>query len=163
MEAWHYFYLQVPQFILEDANTRSTPCRLVCTQPRRISALSVSERVATERGERLGQTVGYQIRLDNRYYHIQLCQPFPVILSSLTCYSSIIRFILCKPFLEINKHKVSWRVCNQSINQSIFIYTRNRIIFNVQPNVSYPALFNHMPTVSLASACFRVEYLQRHC
>ncbi|KAJ7384544.1 3'-5' RNA helicase ythdc2 [Desmophyllum pertusum] len=57
---------QVPQFIMEDANTRSTPCRLVCTQPRRISALSVSERVATERGERLGQTVGYQIRLDNR-------------------------------------------------------------------------------------------------
>ena len=66
------FYLQVPQFILEDANTRSTPCRLVCTQPRRISALSVSERVATERGERLGQTVGYQIRLDNRYYRMDL-------------------------------------------------------------------------------------------
>ena len=62
-----YFSLQVPQFILEDANTQSTPCRLVCTQPRRISALSVSERVASERGERLGQTVGYQIRLDNRY------------------------------------------------------------------------------------------------
>ncbi|XP_068740703.1 3'-5' RNA helicase YTHDC2-like isoform X2 [Montipora capricornis] len=57
---------QVPQFILEDANTQATPCRIVCTQPRRISALSISDRVATERGERLGQTVGYQIRLDNR-------------------------------------------------------------------------------------------------
>ena len=51
---------------MEEAYANSTPCRVVCTQPRRISALSVSERVATERGERLGQTVGYQIRLDNR-------------------------------------------------------------------------------------------------
>ena len=63
----------MPQFILEDASARSTPCRIVCTQPRRISALSVSERVATERGERLGQTVGYQIRLDNRYILIFKC------------------------------------------------------------------------------------------
>lgn len=32
--------LQVPQFILEDAWYRSKGCRVVCTQPRRISAVS---------------------------------------------------------------------------------------------------------------------------
>ena len=57
---------QVGQYILEDANKRQQPCRIVCTQPRRISAISVAERVAYERGEQIGQTVGYQIRLESK-------------------------------------------------------------------------------------------------
>jgi hypothetical protein len=40
--------------------------RIVVTQPRRISAVSVAERIATERGEHLGKVVGYQIRLEAR-------------------------------------------------------------------------------------------------
>merc|ERR1719322_1678230 len=45
---------QVPQFILEDAleSGRGSSCRIVCTQPRRISAISIAERVASERDER---------------------------------------------------------------------------------------------------------------
>ncbi|KAL1115561.1 hypothetical protein AAG570_005851 [Ranatra chinensis] len=39
-------------------------CRVVCTQPRRISAISVAERVAEERAEKCGKSVGYQIRLE---------------------------------------------------------------------------------------------------
>ncbi|GJX48291.1 DExH-box ATP-dependent RNA helicase DExH5, mitochondrial isoform X1 [Tanacetum coccineum] len=57
---------QIPQFILEseiDA-LRGATCSIICTQPRRISAMSVSERIATERGERLGETVGYKVRLE---------------------------------------------------------------------------------------------------
>ncbi|XP_078688349.1 3'-5' RNA helicase YTHDC2-like isoform X4 [Branchiostoma floridae x Branchiostoma belcheri] len=57
---------QVPQFILDDAQCTNRPCRIICTQPRRISALTVAERVASERGEKIGQTVGYQIRLESR-------------------------------------------------------------------------------------------------
>ena len=52
---------------MENCCTQSAPCRIVCTQPRRISAISVAERVAAERGEKCGQTVGYQIRLESRY------------------------------------------------------------------------------------------------
>ena len=37
-------------------------CNIVVTQPRRISAISIAERVAAERGEMVGQTVGYQVR-----------------------------------------------------------------------------------------------------
>ena len=55
---------QIPQIILEDFADAGTPCRIVCTQPRRISAITVAERVAKERGERLGESVGYQIRLE---------------------------------------------------------------------------------------------------
>lgn len=36
------------------------------TQPRRISALGVSERVAAERGEAVGGVVGYSIRLESK-------------------------------------------------------------------------------------------------
>ncbi|XP_020576741.1 DExH-box ATP-dependent RNA helicase DExH1 [Phalaenopsis equestris] len=57
---------QLPQFILEEeiANLKGADCSIVCTQPRRISAISVATRVATERGETIGETVGYQIRLE---------------------------------------------------------------------------------------------------
>ena len=58
--------LQVPQFILDDYLERGmgTECRIFCTQPRRISAVSVSERVAAERAEKLGDSTGYMIRLE---------------------------------------------------------------------------------------------------
>lgn len=57
---------QVAQFILDNyiENKRASECRIICTQPRRISAISVAERVAEERGENLGLSVGYSIRLE---------------------------------------------------------------------------------------------------
>ena len=42
------------------------PCNVIVAQPRRISAMSVAERIAQERGEQIGGTVGYSIRLDNK-------------------------------------------------------------------------------------------------
>lgn len=45
---------------------RGAKCNIMCTQPRRISAISVSARVSAERGESLGETVGYQIRLESK-------------------------------------------------------------------------------------------------
>ncbi|XP_050298612.1 putative ATP-dependent RNA helicase DHX57 [Anthonomus grandis grandis] len=59
---------QVPQFILDEwisaADYRHL--EIVCTQPRRISAIGVAERVAEERIERIGASVGYQIRLESK-------------------------------------------------------------------------------------------------
>ncbi|XP_060623658.1 ATP-dependent DNA/RNA helicase DHX36 isoform X2 [Anolis sagrei] len=61
---------QVTQFILDDYIDRGkgSSCRIVCTQPRRISAISVAERVAAERAEACGngRSTGYQIRLESR-------------------------------------------------------------------------------------------------
>lgn len=39
---------------------------IICTQPRRIAAITVSERVAFERQEAIGKTIGYQVRLNSR-------------------------------------------------------------------------------------------------
>ncbi|XP_021896216.1 DExH-box ATP-dependent RNA helicase DExH5, mitochondrial isoform X1 [Carica papaya] len=57
---------QIPQFILESQIDMASgaACSIICTQPRRISAMSVSERVAYERGEKLGESVGYKVRLE---------------------------------------------------------------------------------------------------
>ncbi|URE11554.1 HA2 [Musa troglodytarum] len=61
---------QVPQFILDDMIQSGLGgyCNIVCTQPRRLAAISVAERVSVERCEPSpgcdGSLVGYQVRLD---------------------------------------------------------------------------------------------------
>uniref|UniRef100_A0AAY5KMB6 RNA helicase n=1 Tax=Esox lucius TaxID=8010 RepID=A0AAY5KMB6_ESOLU len=57
---------QIPQFLLDNCSQNGIPCRIFCTQPRRLAAIAVAERVAAERGESIGQTIGYQIRLESR-------------------------------------------------------------------------------------------------
>uniref|UniRef100_A0A8C4IFS5 RNA helicase n=1 Tax=Dicentrarchus labrax TaxID=13489 RepID=A0A8C4IFS5_DICLA len=57
---------QIPQFLLDECSRNEEPCRIFCTQPRRLAAIAVAERVAAERGESVGQTVGYHIRLESR-------------------------------------------------------------------------------------------------
>ena len=39
-------------------------CNIVVTQPRRISAISVADRIAAERREELGNSVGYSVRFE---------------------------------------------------------------------------------------------------
>jgi len=51
---------QVPQYLLEEGYD------LVVTQPRRLAARSVAQRVAEERGENLGETVGYRTAVDRQ-------------------------------------------------------------------------------------------------
>ncbi|KAK6438314.1 hypothetical protein LTR95_005485 [Oleoguttula sp. CCFEE 5521] len=59
---------QVPQILVEDAIHHGTgaEANIICTQPRRITATSVAERVAEERDEALQVGIGYQVRFDAR-------------------------------------------------------------------------------------------------
>jgi ATP-dependent RNA helicase A len=59
---------QVCQFILDDYinSGQGGYCNIICTQPRRISAVSVADRVAVERCEELGVSVGYSVRFESR-------------------------------------------------------------------------------------------------
>ncbi|XP_075242824.1 ATP-dependent RNA helicase A protein-like isoform X2 [Convolutriloba macropyga] len=58
---------QIPQFILEDyvRNNRGAHCNVIVTQPRRISAVSVAERIANERCEPIGDSTGYSVRFES--------------------------------------------------------------------------------------------------
>ncbi|KAF5186773.1 Atp-dependent rna helicase protein, partial [Thalictrum thalictroides] len=69
---------QLPQYILESEieSGRGAFCSIICTQPRRISAMAVAERVSTERGEPLGESVGYKVRLEGmkgKNTHLLFC------------------------------------------------------------------------------------------
>lgn len=59
---------QVLQYLYEDGfhMKGEEELRLVCTQPRRIAAISVAERVAQEVGSRCGTVVGYKVRFDEK-------------------------------------------------------------------------------------------------
>jgi ATP-dependent helicase HrpA len=55
---------QIPKICLEAG--RGLKKRVVCTQPRRIAATSVSRRVSEELGEEYGKHVGYKIRFNDK-------------------------------------------------------------------------------------------------
>lgn len=58
---------QLPQLILDYwiEKGEGAKCNIICTQPRRIAATSVADRVAKERGETVGKgSVGYQVRFE---------------------------------------------------------------------------------------------------
>ncbi|KAI0275064.1 P-loop containing nucleoside triphosphate hydrolase protein [Gloeopeniophorella convolvens] len=60
---------QIPQLILDDYIARGdgASCNIICTQPRRLAAISVADRVAKERGEVLGSgSIGYQVRFESK-------------------------------------------------------------------------------------------------
>ena len=60
---------QIPQFILEHylQTNKASLCSIIVTQPRRISAIGLADRVSQERSEVCGKGhVGYSIRLENK-------------------------------------------------------------------------------------------------
>uniref|UniRef100_A0A8D9B9T8 ATP-dependent RNA helicase DHX30 n=1 Tax=Cacopsylla melanoneura TaxID=428564 RepID=A0A8D9B9T8_9HEMI len=60
---------QVAQMILNEASLsgNGSSCNILITQPRRISAISLAKRVAAERDEMVGDSVGYHVRLQHMF------------------------------------------------------------------------------------------------
>jgi ATP-dependent RNA helicase DHX29 len=63
---------QIPSFILEHELAQGKACKVFCTEPRRISAISLAQRVSEELGEgpkdlgSMRSLVGYNIRLESK-------------------------------------------------------------------------------------------------
>ena len=55
---------QIPQYILDAMQAADYDGNIVVTQPRRVAATTLAQRVAFERQEKVGSSVGYQVRLD---------------------------------------------------------------------------------------------------
>lgn len=96
---------QVCQFILDDyiQTGQGAYCNIVVTQPRRISAVSVADRVAYERNEQLGMSTGYSVRFES-------CLPRP--------YGSIL-------FCTVGK---LYTLKREKLYSSLYIYAHFRII-----------------------------------
>ncbi|XP_059476225.1 ATP-dependent DNA/RNA helicase DHX36 [Neocloeon triangulifer] len=120
---------QVPQFILDDAikKGQGSMCRIICTQPRRISAITIAQRVADERTESLGKSVGYQIRLENAIPRKKGCILF--------CTTGILlQFLQSDPNLTHTSHIVIDEIHEQDI-LSDFILTIVRDLLPRRPDL----------------------------
>ena len=56
---------QIPQYVVYDELPHFNKKLIACTQPRRVAAMSVAQRVADEMDVELGQEVGYSIRFED--------------------------------------------------------------------------------------------------
>lgn len=56
---------QIPQFVVYDDLPQVEGKMIACTQPRRVAAMSVAQRVADEMDVKLGDEVGYTIRFED--------------------------------------------------------------------------------------------------
>lgn len=56
---------QIPQYVVYDELPKVTGKLVACTQPRRVAATSVAQRVANEMDVPLGDEVGYSVRFDD--------------------------------------------------------------------------------------------------
>ncbi|KAG2486676.1 hypothetical protein HYH03_014607 [Edaphochlamys debaryana] len=106
---------QVPQYILEEAiaGGRGAACNIIVTQPRRISALGLASRVASERGEGVGETVGYSVKLEHRTSAV----------TRLTFVTTgiLLRRLLSDPDLEGTTHVVLDEVHERSIEIDLLL------------------------------------------
>lgn len=58
---------QLPQYLLDSfaLDHKGSDCNIIVTQPRRLAALSLAQTVAGHRGEKVGESIGYQVRLNS--------------------------------------------------------------------------------------------------
>uniref|UniRef100_F7FE33 ATP-dependent DNA/RNA helicase DHX36 n=1 Tax=Monodelphis domestica TaxID=13616 RepID=F7FE33_MONDO len=159
---------QVTQFILDDYIERGkgSSCRIVCTQPRRISAISVAERVAAERAEPCGSghSTGYQIRLQSRLPRKQG--------SILYCTTGIIlQWLQSDQQLSSVSHIVLDEIHERNL-QSDVLMTVIKDLLNFRPDLKvilmsatlnaekFSEYFDHSPMIHIPGFTFPVaEYL----
>ena len=60
---------QLVQYLADEFHGKNQDGCIVCTQPRRVAAVTIAQRVAAERGCAIGEEVGYSIRFEDRTTH----------------------------------------------------------------------------------------------
>ncbi|XP_063973081.1 ATP-dependent DNA/RNA helicase DHX36 isoform X2 [Diachasmimorpha longicaudata] len=120
---------QVVQYILdrEIVRGRGTTTKIVCTQPRRISAISVAERVAAERAEPLSKSVGYQIRLEK-----VMCRDYASILFCTT--GLLLQYMQSDPALRDFSHIILDEIHERN-TESDFIITLLKQVIPKRPDL----------------------------
>ncbi|XP_030600824.1 ATP-dependent DNA/RNA helicase DHX36 isoform X2 [Archocentrus centrarchus] len=156
---------QVTQFILDDHINRGmgSMCRVVCTQPRRISAISVAERVAAERAESVGNgnSCGYQIRLQSRLPRRQG--------SILYCTTGIIlQWLRSDPLLSSISHLVLDEIHERNLQSDVLLIIVKDllslrddlkvILMSATLNAEkFSAYFDNCPMIHIPGLTFPVE------
>ncbi|OWF52378.1 ATP-dependent RNA helicase Dhx29 [Mizuhopecten yessoensis] len=157
---------QIPQFILEQyvSSGEGHRCNIVCTEPRRISATSLSQRVSQEMGEgALGHRdslVGYQIRFESK------CGPNTHLVYCTT--GVLLRKLQSDPVLQDVTHIVVDEVHERSV-QSDFLLIILRRLLSIRNDLKiilmsatldsdkFSAYFHHCSVIQIPGRTFPVE------
>ncbi|KAL0487405.1 ATP-dependent RNA helicase DHX [Acrasis kona] len=115
---------QVAQYILDHAiaNHILEATNIICTQPRRISATSVAERVAKERDEQIGHSIGYSIRLESKK------SKFTKLLFCTT--GILLKMLESDPNLNSISHVIIDEVHERSIEIDFLLIILRRLIYS---------------------------------
>ncbi|EFA00345.2 dosage compensation regulator isoform X1 [Tribolium castaneum] len=159
---------QVCQYILEDyiMSGQGAWCNICITQPRRISAVSVSERVANERCEALGQSVGYSVRFESvlprPYGSIMFCT-VGVLLKKLENGLRGVSHVIVD---EIHERDVNSDFIMVVLRDMIHTYPDLRVILmsaTIDTSL-FSKYFNNCPVVEIAGRTYPVQqYFLEDC
>ncbi|XP_043277382.1 dosage compensation regulator isoform X2 [Venturia canescens] len=159
---------QVCQFILDDyiASGQGAYCSIAVTQPRRISAVSVADRVAVERCENLGQSVGYSVRFESclprPYGSIMFCT-VGVLLRKLEGGLRGVSHVIVD---EIHERDVNSDFIMVVLRDMIHQYPDLRIILMSATidTTLFSQYFNNCPVIEIAGRSFPVQqYFLEDC
>ncbi|KZC09251.1 Dosage compensation regulator [Dufourea novaeangliae] len=159
---------QVCQFILDDyiASGQGAFCSVAITQPRRISAVSVADRVAIERCESLGQSVGYSVRFESclprPYGSIMFCT-VGVLLRKLEGGLRGVSHVIVD---EIHERDVNSDFIMVVLRDMIHMYPDLRIILMSATidTTLFSNYFNNCPVIEIAGRAYPVQqYFLEDC
>ncbi|KAF5271033.1 hypothetical protein FQR65_LT05383 [Abscondita terminalis] len=159
---------QVCQFILDDyiASGQGAWCNIAVTQPRRISAVSVSERIATERREELGESTGYSVRFESAlprpYASILFCT-VGVLLKKLECGLRGVSHVIVD---EIHERDVNSDFIMVVLRDMIHTYPDLRVILMSATidTTLFSKYFNDCPVIEISGRAHPVQqYFLEDC
>ncbi|KAK7867141.1 hypothetical protein R5R35_005856 [Gryllus longicercus] len=159
---------QVCQYILDDyiQSGQGAYCNIVVTQPRRISAVSVADRVANERGEQLGLSIGYSVRFESclpRPYGGVLFCTVGVLLRKLENGLRGVSHVIVD---EIHERDVNSDFIMVVLRDMIHTYPDLRLILmsaTIDTSL-FSKYFNNCPVIEISGRAFPVqEYFLEDC
>lgn len=116
---------RAPTAILRHYGARTTA---IVSEPRRVAAIGLAERVANELGEEVGQTVGYQVRLHSK-------PPKPPCGSILYCTSGVLlRRLQTNPGLEGCSHVIIDEAHERDVNTDVTLLLLKRAL-HINPDL----------------------------
>ncbi|KAF5278987.1 hypothetical protein FQA39_LY05665 [Lamprigera yunnana] len=159
---------QICQFLLDDyiISGQGAWCNIVVTQPRRISAVSVSERVAWEKQEELGESIGYSVRFESvlpRPYASVLFCTVGVLLRKLEAGLRGVSHVIVD---EIHERDINSDFIMVVLRDMIHTYPDLRVILmsaTIDTSL-FSKYFNNCPVIEIEGRSFPVQqYFLEDC